>query len=430
MVTPYIPNTQDDQNRIMETIGISSVDELFRDIPRDRLNPSFDLPGPMAEADLLRELQSMAAKNWTLDVHTSFLGDGSTNRFVPSIVGHIIGRNEFLTAYTPYQPEVSQGILQAIYEYQSLVSQLFQMDATNAGMYDGASALAEAALMACRQTKRNRVAVRKSISPLLREVLETYLNAQEIEIVENVDDESACLIVQQPNHLGVWESTDGLADETHSLGALLVCSVDPLSLGMFAAPGSYGADIVVAEGQSLGIAPSFGGPGLGIFSCRKEYVRQMPSRIVGRTFDGNGKEGFVLTLQTREQHIRREKATSNICTNETLLAIATAVYLAALGPKGLRQVSELAYHKAHYAAKRIGDLSGFSVNDGDIFFDEFVVQCPQSPEVTNQYLLDKGILGGIDVSSSVPNGLLLCVTELVTRDQIDELVSCFERMEN
>lgn len=430
MVTPYIPNTQDDQDRIMETIGITSIDELFRDIPQDRLNPSFDLPGPMAEADLLRELQSMAVQNWTLDAHTSFLGNGATNRFVPSIVGHIIGRNEFYTAYTPYQPEVSQGILQAIYEYQSLVSQLFQMDATNAGMYDGASALAEAALMACRQTKRNRVAVRKSISPLLREVLETYLNAQEIELVENVDDESACLIIQQPNHLGVWEPTDGLADEVHSFGALLVCSVDPLSLGMFAAPGSYGTDIAVAEGQSLGIAPSFGGPGLGIFSCRKEYIRQMPSRIVGRTFDGNGKEGFVLTLQTREQHIRREKATSNICTNETLLAIATAVYLAALGPKGLRQVSELAYHKAHYAAKKIGNLSGFSVSDGDIFFDEFVVQCPQSPEAINQYLLGKGILGGIDVSSSVPNGLLLCVTELVTRDQIDELVSCLDRMEN
>ena len=428
MVVSYIPNTDEDRARIRATIGVESVDDLFRDIPAPFLNPELKMPPPLSEAELMTELRGMAAKNWTLDDHPAFLGGGSSNRFVPSIVGHIIGRNEFYTAYTPYQPEVSQGILQAVYEYQSLVSQLFAMDATNAGMYDGASALAEAALMACRLTKRSRVAVRDSVSPTFRAVLDTYLSAQGIEIVTEADDESACLIIQQPNYFGMWEDVEGLADEVHALGALLVAAVDPLSLGMMKPPGEYGVDIAVAEGQSLGISPSYGGPGLGIFTCRREYVRQMPSRIVGRTVDSNGKEAFVLTLQTREQHIRREKATSNICTNETLLAIATAVYLSALGKVGLRQVAELAYHKSHYAASSIEKLLGYSVRTPGVFFDEFVVQCPRPPQEVNDFLLTRGILGGIDVSDQTPNGLLLCVTELATRDHIDALVVALGEM--
>jgi glycine dehydrogenase subunit 1 len=363
-----------------------------------------------------------------LDDHPSFLGGGSYNRFIPSIVGHITGRSEFATAYTPYQPEASQGILQALYEFQSLVCQLFDMDVANAGMYDGASSLAEAALMACRLTGRRRVAARGVLSPAYRATLQTYLSAQGIEIGSEADAGTACLILQQPNFLGYWEDVDGLAEEVHALGALLVVAVEPVSLGLFVPPGSYGADIVVAEGQGLGVPPSFGGPGLGLFTCRRERLRQMPGRIAGRTLDSRGREAFVLTLQTREQHIRRERATSNICTNETLAAVAAAVYLAALGKEGLRQVAQLAYHKAHYAASRISHLPGFSLPLAGVFFDEFVVRGPVSPAKINETLLARGILGGLDVSSLVPNGLLLCATELTTRGQIDALVSSLAEM--
>ncbi|MBI4329548.1 MAG: aminomethyl-transferring glycine dehydrogenase subunit GcvPA [Chloroflexi bacterium] len=427
MASPYIPTTEEDRQKMLAAIGVRSVEDLFIDIPAAYRDPPLILPPALSEAELLVHLRGLAGRNWTVDDHPSFLGGGASNHFVPSVVWALAGRGEFATSYTPYQPEVSQGVLQALYEFQSLIAQLTEMDAVNAGMYDGASALAEAALMACRLTRRKKVAVRETVSPTYRDVLKTYLSAQGIALVNEADAETACLVLQQPNSLGYWEEV-GEAARVHERGGLLVVAVDPVSLGLFRPPGSYGADIVVGEGQPLGIHPSFGGPGLGLFACRKEYLRQMPGRIVGRTLDSRGREAFVLTLQTREQHIRRERATSNICTNETLAAVAAAVHLAALGKQGLRQVAELCYHKAHYAAAHIARLPGFSLPLQGVFFKEFVVRCPVHPAEVNQNLLAQEILGGVDVSDRVPNGLLLCVTEMNARDQIDRLVTALAAM--
>ncbi len=346
-------------------------------------------------------------------------------------MGAIISRGEFLTPYTPYQPEASQGILQALFEFQTIVCELTGMDAANTGMYDGASGLAEAALMACRLTRRRTVAVHESVSPLYKAALATYAGAQEITVVDGIDDapegELACLIVQQPTYDGlIDDDPNALADAIHERGGLLVVAVEPVSLALIRPPGEYGADIVVAEGQPLGIALGFGGPGVGFFACKNEYLRQMPGRIVGRSVDADGRDAFVLTLQTREQHIRREKATSNICTAETLAAIAVAVHTAALGPHGLREVAFSCYQATHNAARRIARLPGFSIQGGEdaLFIKEFVVVCPIPPADVNLRLWEQhGIIGGIDVSDRVPNGLLLCITETSTTTDIDRLVS-------
>ena len=372
----------------------------------------------------------MAARNRPLSAGPSFLGAGSYHHFIPSIVKAIMTRGEFLTAYTPYQPEVSQGTLQVIFEFQTMISALYGMEVANAGMYDGATSVAEAVLMACRVTRRQQVIVADTVAPAYRQVIVTYCQAQGIAIdvvpadqaAASVTEATAGVVVQYPNFYGSLEDLAGLGAAAHADGALLVVSADPLAMGMLRPPGEFGADIVTGEGQPIGIPPSFGGPYLGLFSCKQQYIRQMPSRLVGRTTDTEGRTGYVLTLQTREQHIRRERATSNICTNEALYALASSIYLAAMGRNGLRQVAELCYHKAHYAADTIGKLNGYSRPQSADFFQEFVVSCPVAPAEVNRRLMERNILGGLDVSDRFDNGMLLCVTEMNSRADIDALV--------
>lgn len=429
MSVPYISNTDVERQEMLRAIGVSSVEELFEDIPSSKRDPSLDILPSLAEMDLKRHMSEMSAKNVSLDAHPAFLGAGCYHHFIPSIVPHIIGRGEFYTSYTPYQPEVSQGNLQAIFEYQSLICQLTGMEVSNAGMYDGATALAEAALMAVRITGRRRLAVLDTVNPTYKDVLKSYTKGPELETVEGMwkggplDDSYACLIVQSPNFFGYMEDLEFYERLAHSSGALLVVSTDPISLGLFRPPGDYGADIVIGEGQALGGGLNFGGPGLGLFASKDEYLRQMPARIIGRTADSKGRIGYVMTLQTREQHIRRERATSNICTSQTLVAIASAVYLSAMGPTGIRKVAELCYHKAHYAAERIAAIPGYKLPLGGVFFKEFVISCPSHPREVNSYLLSKGIIGGLDVSRYIENGMLLCVTEMNTKDEIDLLIN-------
>ena len=427
MPSPYLPNTDANRKAMLREIGVSSLEELFEDIPEKLRNVQFNLPQPLSELELKSELRQLSGSNANLDDYACFLGAGSYRHFIPSTVEHIIGRSEFYTAYTPYQAEVSQGTLQSVYEYQSLVCQLTGMEVSNAGMYDGGTAAAEAAIMACMKTRRGKVAALKTVNPVYREVIETYIKGRDLEL-ETVDSGSAlpsdcaCVIVQHPNFFGFLEDMPNYVQQAHNIGALLVSIVDPISLGMLKPPGDYGADIAVAEGQPLGIPTSFGGPYLGLFACSKEYVRQMPGRIVGKTVDVDGRPGYVMTLVTREQYIRRERSTSNICTSEALMALAAAVYLATLGKRGLKQVAELCYHKAHYAAEAIGKLKGYSMVFQRPFFKEFVVRCPVAPGQINQALLRKKIIGGLDISDVIENGMLLCVTEMLSKEQIDGLV--------
>ena len=426
----YIPNTIAEQDDLLAAVGLSSVDELFADIPDDYRNPPLRLPDPMSELEIQRELGAMAGRNRPLSSGPSFLGAGSYYHFIPSIVKAVMTRGEFLTAYTPYQPEVSQGTLQVIFEFQTMISTLYGMEVANAGMYDGATSLAEAVLMACRVTRRQQVVVSDTVSPAYRQVIATYCQAQGIaidivptaDIGANVTEATAGVVAQYPNFYGGLDDLADLAATAHDDGALLVVSADPLAMGMLNPPGAFGADIVTGEGQPIGIPPSFGGPYLGLFSCKQQYIRQMPSRLVGRTTDTQGRTGYVLTLQTREQHIRRERATSNICTNEALYALASTIYLAAMGRHGLRQVAELCYHKAHYAASAISGLNGYSLPQPGQFFQEFVVSCPENPSEVNRRLMDRNILGGLDVSDRFENGMLLCVTEMNSREDIDALV--------
>jgi len=424
----YIPNTVDDQAAMLATLGLDSIDDLFLDIPQEFRNPPLDLPEPMSELEIQWELGSLASQNRSLGSGPSFLGAGAYRHFIPSIVKALMTRGEFLTAYTPYQAEASQGTLQVIYEFQTLVSNLYEMEVANAGMYDGATSLAEGVLMACRVTGRNGVAVAPTLSPNYRQVMETYCQSQGIEIrtvsldALEIDEQTACLVAQYPNFYGYIEDLAHFTDAAHSQGALIVVSADPIAMGMFQPPGHYGADIVTGEGQPLGIPPSYGGPYVGLFATSQRYIRQMPSRLSGRTVDSQGRTGYVLTLQTREQHIRRERATSNICTNEALYALAATIYLAALGKQGLRQVAELCYQKAHYAASLIAQLPGYSLPIPGTFFQEFVVQCPVSPATINLKLLERNILGGLDISRDIPNGMLVCVTEMNPREEIESLV--------
>ena len=426
---PYIPNTADEQRQVLSALGLASIDDLFLDIPEDFRNPSLDLPEPLSELEVQGELAALASRNRPLGSGPSFLGAGSYHHFIPSVVKALVTRGEFLTAYTPYQAEASQGTLQVIFEFQTMVSHLFGMEVANAGMYDGATSLAEAVLMACRVTQRNQVALADTLSPAYQQVIRTYCQAQGIETrtvspaAPAIDGATACLAVQYPNFFGYIEDLANQAEAAHEQGALIVVSTDPIAVGMFQPPGHYGADIVTGEGQPLGIPPSFGGPYVGLFATKEEYIRQMPSRISGRTVDSRGQTGYVLTLQTREQHIRRERATSNICTNEALYALASTIYLAALGKQGLRQVAELCYHKAHYAASCIAKLPGYSLPLEGTFFQEFVVKCPAPPVDINRGLLERNILGGLDVSGTIPNGMLLCVTEMNSRADIDALLA-------
>ncbi len=393
--------------------------DLFADVPaKVRLMAPLALPAPLSEPELLAEMTEQSLKNAR---GRNWLGAGSYEHFIPSALKHILGRSEFYTAYTPYQPEVSQGTLQAIYEYQSLVCELTGMEVANASLYDGATALAEAAFMACRLTGRQEIVVPRALHPHYREVLQTYCRAADLKVTELPFDHNsglttydlqlttahACLVLQQPNFFGGLESVEGLAERAHAAGALLIACVDPISLGILKAPGHYGADIVVGEGQSLGLPRSFGGPGLGLFATKQDYLRQMPGRIVGLTKDLDGKRGFVLTMSTREQHIRRERATSNICSNEALCALAATVYLALMGKRGLRQAAELCLQKANYLKARLNKI------------------VPWQTATFNEFVIKTGKPIGLDLGQyypELPGSRLLCVNELHGKAELDRLI--------
>jgi glycine dehydrogenase subunit 1 len=436
---PFLPNTSADRATMCTRAGVASIDELFRDIPAAVRYPALNLPAPVSEPEILAELKALSCRNASTERQACFLGAGAYHHFVPSTVAAITGRSEFYTAYTPYQPEISQGTLQAIFEYQSMVCQLYGMEVANASHYDGATAVAEAAIMALNTVaNRRQILVSPGVHPEYRATLRTYLQGVDVEIVgdenptalatdlvDRVSDETACLIVQSPNFYGQIEDVGSLAVPVHSYGALLAVSANPISLGLLTPPGDQGADIATGEGQPLGVALSAGGPYLGIFTTRNRFVRKMAGRLVGQTVDNRGERGFVLTLSTREQHIRREQATSNICSNEALCALAAGVYLGTMGRAGVRRVAELCFHKAHHAAKLIGALAGYEIVTDRPFFNEFVVRCPEAPERINRRLLEAGIIGGYDLGQVHPmlvGQMLFCVTEMNTADEIDRLV--------
>jgi glycine dehydrogenase subunit 1 len=429
MTRAYIPMTDPDREAMLAAIGVASADELFRDIPAAGIITGVDeIPAPLSEMELLQEMRRLGGMNTAAADVAFFRGGGIYRHFTPTVVSEILRRGEFLTSYTPYQAEASQGTLQAAFEFQSMICTLTGMDVANAGMYDGASALAEACLMACRLTGRHRLAIAASVNPRHLEVVRTYVEPQGIDIdlvdaaAPALSELHSCFVLQSPDYEGRIVLRDGSAKEqAEAAGALLVVSADPMSLALFKSPGELGADIVVGEGQALGLPMSFGGPYVGLFTCKQQYIRQMPGRIVGQTTDLEGRRAFVLTLQAREQHIRRERASSNICTSEQLLALAVAVYLASVGKEGLRQVARLCYDKAHYAAEQIARLPGYALSNPDApFFEEFVIETPQPVRGTNSLLRERGIVGGIEAGD---NRMLLCVTEMNSREQIDRLVA-------
>jgi len=433
-ISPYIPNTESDRRLMLETIGVESTEELFEDIPEDHRNPTLSLPKPLSELDLSHNIKSLANQNAVPGDYSCFLGAGSYRHYIPAVVRQIVSRGEYMTSYTPYQPEIAQGTLQTTYEFQSLICQLTGMEVANAGMYDGATALAEGALMSARLTGRKKIAVVDSVSPNYVEVLKTYSTGPSLTVCKvtsenpKLDSETACLIVQQPNYTGYLENIEYLSETAHAYGALLVVCCDPIYLGMFRSPAEFDADIIVGEGQSLGISSSFGGPYVGIFTCKEKFLRQMPGRIVGKTVDTKGRTGYVLTLQTREQHIRRERATSNICTSVALIALTATVWMATLGKCGIKRIAENCYHKSHYAASLIKRIPGYSLPIEETFFREFVVRCPTSPSSINEQLLNYGILGGLDINTLIPNGMLVCVTEMNSRDEIDTFAKALEEI--
>jgi glycine dehydrogenase subunit 1 len=433
---PYIPNTDKNREEMLKRIGVKSFEELIADIPEEiRRKAELKLPTALSEMEAVKELKTMAGQNQPASGAISFLGGGAYDHYIPAAIDHILLRSEFYTAYTPYQAEVSQGTLQAIWEFQSLICNLTGMDAANASMYDGATALAEAGILACNHTKKKQLIISKSVHPNYRQLLKTYAQGAGIEIVEigysngvtdigalkqAVGDKTAGVLVQHPNFFGCLEPVEEIGDIAHGSKALFVVSVDPISLGVLKPPADYGADIVTGEGQPLGMPTSLGGPYLGLFAIKKDYMRLMPGRLVGLTTDVKGREGAVLTLQAREQHIRREKATSNICSNEALCALAATVYLSLMGQSGLKQVAELCLQKSHYLAEKL--RPAFAAP----FFKEFVVKFDGNvPELLKKLEKD-GIMGGTDLEKLYPElkgHLLIAVTEKRTRAELDLLVS-------
>jgi glycine dehydrogenase subunit 1 len=439
----FNPHTSDDRAAMLEAVGRTSIDELFTPVPSAVRFPDLRLPRQLTEMEALAELTQLAERDAAIAAENVFLGAGAYRHFVPAAVGQILARGEFYTAYTPYQPEVAQGTLQVIYEFQSLVAALTGMDVANASMYDGASALAEGALMTVSlPKKRRRIVVSGTVHPAYRGVLRTYLEGLDVELVEApvptdgflttadavaplLDDEIACTVVQYPNFFGGIEDVAALADLAHSHGGALVVSSYPVPLGLLRPPGELGADIVAAEGQALGVPQSYGGPYVGLLAARQSFVRQMPGRLAGATVDSAGKPGYVLTLQTREQHIRREKATSNICTNEGLMATAATVYMATLGPEGFREVALRSHQNAHYLADCISQRQGYEIANAGAFFHEFVVSTPVPAAEVVSRLLEEGILGGLDlgrVDPALDHHLLLCTTEMNSRSLIERMV--------
>ncbi|MBE7536158.1 MAG: aminomethyl-transferring glycine dehydrogenase subunit GcvPA [Anaerolineaceae bacterium] len=441
----YIPISPHERDEMLATVGVQSLDELFDAIPAKQRFPKLNLPPAWTEMEALEELSNIANANENARGDLiSFLGAGMYHHYIPSVVDHMLRRGEFYTAYTPYQPEISQGTLQAIFEYQSLMAALTGMDVSNASHYDGATAAAEAVTLAHVQFrgKRNRVVLSPAIHPQYRQVIRTYTQAMGVEIVgENdglsdvrfsaedlqalVSEETCLVIVQYPDFFGRVYDYKKFIDDAHAKGALVCVIANPTALALFKTPGEMGADIVVGDGQPLGIPMWFGGPSIGFFTTRKQYIHKMAGRLVGETVDNKGQRGYVLTLTAREQHIKRERATSNICTNQSLLALASAVYLSVLGKAGLKQVANLCYQKAHYAANELNKVKGYGVSR-DVFFHEFVLECPQSASEINAHLLEHGILGGYDLGQDYPalkNHLLIAVTEMNSKEEIDALVS-------
>jgi glycine dehydrogenase subunit 1 len=439
----YIPNSPEERAEMLRLIGLNSTEELFHSIPDDlRLRGQLKTPPALSEIELLAEFERMAEANPAAR-RSSFLGAGAYSHYSPTIVDHIISRSEFFTAYTPYQPEISQGTLQVIFEFQTLVCQLTGMEVANASMYDGSTGLAEAVLMAERVTRRSKIIASNAVHPEYLEVVHTYVQHAGIELqhaecdsksgrtsaesLRGLDDKTAAVVVQSPNFFGCIEELNQLADMAHAVGALLIVAItEPISLGLLKTPGACGADIVVAEGQSFGVPLSFGGPYVGLFATRDKYARQIPGRLVGEAYDKQGRRGFVLTLATREQHIRREKATSNICTNEGLIALAATVYMETMGRRGLQEVANQCAQKTAYAARRIGELQGFSFPFSAPRFNEFVVRAPTNArELLFRLANEHNINGGLVLSryfKDRPNDFLVCVTETNSRGEIDALV--------
>ncbi len=436
----YLPHTPEDIASMLEVAGEKSLDDLFKTVPDDcRRARGLDLPEPMTEWDLDHHVSDLAEKMAAEPEYKVFLGAGRYEHHIPHAVSYLLGRSEFSTAYTPYQPEISQGTLQAVYEYQTLVSRFLGMEAANASLYDGASALAEAVLMAVRVTRRKKVALSRAINPFFRNVVQTYFRSTDYELVElpylengRTDvseipgmDDVAAVAVQSPNFFGCIEDLRRVGEGCRQAGSLFVVAFsEPLAYGLFENPGSQGADIVCGEGQSFGIPVSFGGPGLGIFASRMKHIRNMPGRLVGQTVDIDGKRGFVLTLATREQHIRREKATSNICTNNSLCALTAVMYMACVGGTGMRDLARLNYDKCEYLKKEL-PAAGFKTSFDSPTFNEFVVEFPSDFEATRKRLAEKRIVPGLDLAPYYPElagRYLLCVTETKTRADMDALV--------
>ena len=443
----FNPHTAEDRQAILRTIGVDAMSDLFAPVPEAIRSPRLALPRALTEIEAAARLQELADRNLTPAPEDIYLGAGSYQHYVPATVGQVLSRGEFYTAYTPYQPEVSQGTLQVIYEFQTMVAELFGMEVANASMYDGATALAEGALMAVASSRRkNRIVLAGTVHPAYRNVLRTYVESSGVEVVEvrgadsfvitpddlrpYLSDNLACVVVQYPNFFGAIEAVGEIGEMVHAAGGRLVVSTLPVPLALLKPPGALGADVVAAEGQSLGVAQSYGGPYVGLLASRKELVRQMPGRLAGMTVDAEGKRGFVLALQTREQHIRREKATSNICTNQGLMATAATVYMASLGPEGFREVARASYRHAHYLADRITSLEGYELAYRYPFFHEFAVRTPVPAAEVNERLLSEGVLGGFDlgrVDPSLDHYMLLCATEMNSRRGIDRLVAILGR---
>jgi len=447
----FIPNTEAERNEMLQKIGLSKIEDLFSDVPKEYRYPELNLPDAVSEMEALQNLKELANANDSTDDLICFLGAGAYNHYIPATVDTIITRGEFLTAYTPYQPEVSQGTLQAIFEYQSLVASLTGMDVSNASHYDGATAAAEACVLAYHhfRGKRSKFVLSRYLHPHYRETIKTYFQGYEkiiitgdetVEGFQSIEDlqklidyDTAIVYVQYPDFLGRIEDFKALSEQVHAVGAILAVSINPIALGLLKPPSEFDADIVTGEGQPLGIPLSFGGPYLGLFATKKDFIRKLSGRLVGETVDGQGNKGYVLTLTAREQHIRREKATSNICTNQGLIALASTVYMSSLGKHGFKQVAKLNFDKAHYAAEQISQLNGFEVLNSGAFFNEFVVRTPKPVAELNSLLLDYDILGGYDLSKDYPeleNYMLLAVTEMNSKDDIDYLVEILQEVTN
>ncbi|NLY73849.1 MAG: aminomethyl-transferring glycine dehydrogenase subunit GcvPA [Firmicutes bacterium] len=436
---PYLPLTESHRRSMLEKIGLSSFEELLKDIPQElRLNRPLELPPALTEIELRREFETLFASQPAPSL--SFLGAGSYQHFIPALVDNLAGRSEFYTAYTPYQPEISQGMLQAIFEYQTLIARLFDLPIANASLYDGPTALAEAVLMVAKETKKHRFLIPGLLSPHLKRVLETYTKPWNIELAALPEDNGqievsalenclngseAALIIQNPNYFGIIENMPELIKAAKSRHLLVICYVHPLLMGIVESPGALGADIVVGEGQPLGIPVSYGGPYLGLFAAGERFLRKIPGRIVGETKDRTGKRAFVLTLQTREQHIRREKATSNICSNQALCALRAAIYLTVLGPEGFKETALRAYSNAHYLQAELMKLGLKPLYDAP-FFIEFAVRLPKPAAFYQQKLIPKGIFPGLDLGRYDPtlnDALLICATEVFSKEELDTFIS-------